>query len=278
MTLSGDGVSGERVGGGSPAVAGPSVAPPGFAARAAVITASPVKAPACVPTRVWVLAGGVLVAAIAAIVVLVTGGGGSPELAIARAINLRAGDLPGFTAQAVTSNPADNEIASRARRCPGITDPGGHPGAVKASSPMFQTGSGATSLQLQSNVEIERSSSVVASDLKRVQSEPVQSCLQQVFDGLSIPASNGVPVTIGGVQVTPLPTSRAGASASFGLRVVMVLSALGRSLPFTMDLFGYSVGRDEVSLVTYAVEQPFPPQAEQRLGALLVTRALARPH
>jgi hypothetical protein len=119
---------------------------------------------------------------------------------------------------------------------------GQHAGAVDASSPMFGAGAGLTALQVQSDVSVQRTSGIVARDLALV------------------------------------PAPATAANGSFGMRVSMAIGALGRSVPFTIDFFGYGVGRDEVTLVTYSLEESFPASAVQRLGALMVSRALAHPH
>lgn len=260
---------------GSPPAARASIPPPGLASAKLPAAASPPAQSVGRLTKKWiVLAAALIVAGVTAALVISHSSQSSAELAIARAINLKAGDVPGFTVEVSQPNAAGKELAARAQNCPGAQGLGQHKGEVNASSPQFQSGP----WQIGSEVAIERSSGTVASDFALLRSGQVHSCLKQVFDGLTIPASNGLVVKVSAVKVTSLAPPVTSASDRAGLRIAMTLSALGRAAPFTMDVLGFGVGRDEVSLTTFAVGQPFPAQTEQSLSALLVSRALARPH
>jgi hypothetical protein len=127
-------------------------------------------------------------------------------------------------------------------------------------------------------VDIEHSSNVVASDFALVRNRSFQACLAQAFESVTAPSSQGVPITISGVHVAPMPATRRGASLSFGMRMDMLVGTVNLRLPMTLGITGYGVGRDELSLVTYAIGQPFPAQTEQQLASLLINRALAHPH
>jgi hypothetical protein len=269
-----DGVSVDRAGDGASRGAVSSVAPPGFQSAPAPMPPPPTGATAHLPRRDLALFVGILLAAAVAAVLVITTGGTSRDLAIAQAINLRASDLPGFSPEPSQPNPASNELQARARHCPGIQGLGQHSDEVKAESSQFQAGPS----QVGSEAAIERSSGIVASDFALLRTGRIQSCLRQMFEGLSVPASNGILITVSGVQLTSLTPPATGAHQSFGLRMAMTFSALGRSVPFTMDILGFGVGRDEVSLSTFSVEQPFPARTEQQLSKLLVARALAHPH
>jgi hypothetical protein len=45
-----------------------------------------------------------------------------------------------------------------------------------------------------------------------------------------------------------------------------------------LEVLAFAVGRGEVTLTTIALGQPFPPEREARLFALMVSRALAAQH
>jgi hypothetical protein len=226
----------------------------------------------------WVLLG--LVAAVAAVVVAVGlhggGGGSSAARAAAGAINLRAGDLPGYTVQAPQNTATGHQIDARLQSCIG-TGAGQHAGSIDVTSPTFASGSGLLARQVESDVTIQRSSRFVASDLALMRSGRVQACLRRALEGLSIPLSTGGAVArIYDVNVTRLPIAARGADRSFGIRVTMSMGARGRHVRLYLDLIGDAVGRDELSLVTFAVTRPFPARTEQRLLSLLVSRAEGR--
>jgi len=228
-----------------------------------------------------IAAGAVAVIAIVALAVIVQGGGTSAERQIAQAINLHASDLPGFSVAPPDHAGTGDQIDSRMQNCVG-RGTGEHPGAVGMSSPQFTSGSGLQAEQVGSDATIERSTGVVASDLalarSLLQSGQMQSCLSQAFDSVTIPTSSGLPVTISRVTAAALSEPVSGSDRSFGLRATIWMSALGRSVPVVLDIIGYAVGRDELTLDTLGIGQPFAPSIEHQLSALLVARAVAHPH
>jgi hypothetical protein len=202
--------------------------------------------------------------------------GSSGEKTIARAINLRSADVPGFSAQRSGGGGAD-PVSARIASCQGGTGSGTHPGAVDASSPYFAKSAGLQDLQVQSIVEIERSPSIVQSDLVQARGGRARACLRQAFNGLKF-SVQGIQVRITHVGVTALAVPAGGANGSFGIRMKLSITTLGLSVPMTADIIGVGVGRDELSLLTTAVAEGFPGGTERRLTSLLVSRALAKPH
>ncbi len=271
-------MSGEELGIGAtvPWSTSSSVAPPG----APAVTAAPVARPASVRRRprskAVALAIGVLVAAAAGIYLSGVLAGASAQ-DIAQAINLRASDLPGFTVAADEHTGGGAQLDARMRRCLG-GDVGNHSGSVDASSPTFTSGAGLTAENVGSSVSIETSPAVVARDLALVRSARVEGCLTQAFHGFSFATSHGVPITFEGVRTFPIQVLSHGFDGGYGTRMIIDMSAAGIRLPMVMDLFAFAVGRDELGLHTFTVARPFPPATEQQLGAVLVSRALARPH
>src|SRR5579864_4515511 len=233
------------------------------------------------PNPVWMVAVGAAVLAGVIVVLLLGGGAGSsPEQAIAAAINLRASDLPGFTAQAPDHSGTGSQIDSRMRACVGSGWIAQHSGSQLAdvSSPQFASGSGLQAEQVSSDVTIKRSVGAVRSDLATIESGRIQGCLAPALDGVTIPTRSGLPVTIGNVQVTQFAPSSAGSDGSFGIRTTMLMNAAGVNVPVVLDILGYAVGKDELGLITFGIGHPFSTPSEQQLSSLLITRALARPH
>ena len=62
-----------------------------------------------------------------------------------------------------------------------------------------------------------------------------------------------------------------------GVRASIVWSANGVRIPVSVDFYDLGVGHDEVSLVVFSTEQPYPTSEEARLLSLLVARALSQP-
>lgn len=209
-----------------------------------------------------------------------SGGGSSAPRAIARAINLHASDLPGFTAQPPDHSGTGSQIGSRMKGCLGAGWIAQHTGGdlVDVSSPQFASGSGLQAEQVSSDVTIKRSTSLVRRDLAVIQSGRIQGCLGQALDGITIPTQSGPTVTIDHVRAARLAAAGQGSDGSFGIRTTMSMSALGVNVPVTLDILGYAVGRDELSLVTFTIARPFSAQIERQLAAVLISRALAHPH
>jgi hypothetical protein len=208
----------------------------------------------------------------------VAAGAGSPgQLAIARAVNLRAADLPGFTSQSAGNNGANPFGAQINSTCSGLVSGARHRRTAHAGSPLFMTTSGLRSEQVQSAVEIERSRRVVRHDLAVGRSKHTRVCIASVLKTLKF-NEQGTQVTLTNVRVTPLRVAVSGATGSFGLRVHAAVSALSISIPLNIDMIGIAVGRDEISLLAEGTERRFPRKTEQRLTQLLVSRALALPH
>jgi len=226
----------------------------------------------------WGAAVGFVAAGVGALSIapMAAGAGSSGRLAIARAINLRAADVPDFTAQPGGSSggsPFGPQINST---CSGLVATG-HRKATDASSPLFASSSGLQSEQVQSQVEIERSRRVVTHDLAVGRSRHTRVCIEDVLQGLTF-TEQGTQVTFKNVRVTPLRVDISGANGTFGLRVRATISALSIGIPIDIDLIGAAVGRDEISLTTAGIDRGVPRKTDQRLTQLMVSRALALPH
>jgi hypothetical protein len=249
----------------------PTVPPP-----IAPVPSAPRNPSVRIPARL--LAAGAGLVALVALALVLTGviGGSASPAEIAGQINLNVGDLLGFRAQP-RSHSADGALDARAQGCQALQNKG-HSSVAGVKSPMFTGGTGLQVTEIESDVSIEQSPAVVAHDFALVSSSELRACMTRVFEGVTLPTPSGNRVTISGVAVVPVQVSAQGSNQSFGLRMTMTMSANGINVPVVMDLFGFGVGHDELSLMLFTVAQPpFAPR-EQQLSSLLVSRALARPH
>jgi hypothetical protein len=204
------------------------------------------------------------------------GADSSGQLAIARAINLRASDVPGFSAHPgphPTGSPFGAQINAM---CSGVVG-GKRRRTAQASSPVFQSSTGLMVRMVQSDVQIERSRSTVTHDLAVARSKHTRVCITRVLQGLIL-NEQGTLFTVTDVRVTPLHVAIPGTNGSFGLRIKAVVLAPPVRIPFSVDLIGLAVGRDEISLTAEGVDEVFPHKTEKLLSQLLVNRALALPH
>jgi hypothetical protein len=200
--------------------------------------------------------------------------GPSSDPAIAGAINLRASDLPGFKAQPSGTGSGNPLNAKAKEACPGITSKG-HRAFI--SSPNFQRSSSLEVQAVQSQVQIESSRRVAATDVAHLSSPNLPACYRRVFEGLTLP-TNGGNVKITDVGVTRLSVTVPGADSAYGIRIKMVMSIETTHIPVQMDQVGFGVGRDLLNFFTMSLVEPLPASMENRLESLIVRRALAEPH
>jgi hypothetical protein len=219
----------------------------------------------------------------------------------ARAVNLRAGDMPGFVGK--PKKPEHPNLHNKAfeadsqyRRCFSIakqTKP-----VFKASSDQFNDVGRLGYASVSSQVEIAPTIATAQRELaaiKKALGDPAAGrCLARVFDRLgtqSTPmrtARATVRVTVGGLRLAPLQVGSVtaatdgGVGLSLGMHVTYTVSARGRTVTVPrslhLDVLAFAVGRGEVTLTTITLGQPFPPEREARLFALMASRALAARH
>jgi hypothetical protein len=152
----------------------------------------------------------------------------------------------------------------------------GDHGAADASSPLLTNP--LSDQEIQSSASVEPSSGVVAADLAALNASSAGTCLAKSLSGITLTTSSGVPVTISSAQASPTRVAIPGASGTWGLTLAVSMTGQGRVVPMTMELLGFGVGRDGLSLMTVGVARPFPEPDELYLSELLVSRALAQPH
>jgi hypothetical protein len=236
---------------------------------------------------------GIVAAAAAALAVVLTGSATpttpNAPAAIARAINVRQSDLAGFTVEPNANATISGRPQERFNRCVGLgtlidyVRDGGDSAARGISSPQFTSGSGLRSEAVSSTVGVEASRNAVANELAQARSQlaghRVQDCLDQALDHVTYHYPDGRSIALGAVHVYPVASPAGGTDGQVAIEVEMMLTAsTGVSVPVYMDMFGFGVGRDALSLLTFGVEQPFPFATELRLASLMVSRATRLPH
>lgn len=188
------------------------------------------------------------------------------------------------------------EAGSQYQRCFSIgkqTKP-----VFKASSNEFSDVGRLSYASASSQVEIAPSIAAAQRELatiKKALGDPASGrCLARIFDRLGTQsqpirtAKGTVRVTIGGLRLAPLQVGSVtagtdgGLGFSLGMNVTYIVSARGRTVrvptSLHIEVLAFAVGRGEVTLTTTTLGQPFPPEREARLFALLVSRAVAARH
>ncbi len=200
-------------------------------------------------------------------------------LAFAQAVNLTADDVPGFKA-----SEKENHSSAREKRleqdmvkCAGTTALGeagssSHNALAAESSKQYELKHGILDFSVSSEVSVQSSAAEALSALKAIRSSHVRGCfshyLQQVFKGEQLKGAKVGPVSIQ-AGVPPAP----GTSGGFGWRVTASFIVRTIKVPIYLDFLGFVDGPAEVTLLSTGLIRPFPAEVQQRLFALLLTRA-----
>jgi hypothetical protein len=209
--------------------------------------------------------------------------GGSPSrahaLAFAQAVNLTADDVPGFT----PSNKEDHSSAREKRlerdmaKCAGTTGLGAggnssHDALASQSSKQYELKHGILDFSVSSEVSVQNSAAEALGALRAIRSAHVRDCfshyLQQVFKGQRLKGAKVGPVSVQ-AGIPPAP----GTSGGFGWRVTASFLVRTIKVPVYLDFLGFVDGPAEVTLLSTGLIRPFPAEVQQRLFALLLTRA-----
>ena len=282
---------GAPAGPGASALAAPAgAAASALAAPPAVVAATPahhlaLPAPRALRFSGWLTPLAIVIAVIAAGVaaVMAVGGGSGGPRAIAQQINLHLSDLPGYEVASKDQGlgasilPTGLEHGALSN-CAGL-DRGPRPGEVDAGSPWFRLSAGLTGEAVLSSVSVEPSSGLTAGDLTLLRSPHALACFTQAVGlGSRIGAAAVPGASVLRPRVHTIAAPGRGADGSLGVRIAMPVDVRGVTLQVDMDWLAYRVGRDELSLFTFAIDHPFVRAAEQQLSTLMINRARALPH
>jgi len=196
-------------------------------------------------------------------------------LAIARAVNLNAADIPGASIAPRAARRSSARERAEYRACERSVDHG-HV-LDRASSPKLKRGSGLETEQIGSTVTVLGDASGVKREFSQLGRPAVLECIAQTlthnFAEKSVREAHW-----GSFTVSRLPVKAVGASATVGAQIAATLNfSLNEvSVPIYFDVLAFATGSTEVSLSAASVTQPVPGTTEQELLALLLARADAR--
>lgn len=205
------------------------------------------------------------------------GGQSPPSDARARsfaaAVNLRASDLPGFSATTRSqrrTTPSEERIERELAACAGGL--GSALGSGEQASPQFKHKVNVLQVSVSSNVSFLPSAADGGAQLTVLRSPRTRGCLATYLRRLlSQQRYGGAQVThVGVTQGTP---PAAGTTGGFGWRLTAVFTVKRLNVPFYLDILGFLYKGAEVTLVSTGEALPFPAAIEERLFELLVTRA-----
>jgi hypothetical protein len=198
-------------------------------------------------------------------------------LAFARAVNLTASDVPGFSAARRSAPAPQKRAEGELFRCAGARGAPGHSRArdvAQAGSPSFELRRGIIDLGVSSEVGVARSPALADSEVAALHSRRVRTCFRRYLDSV-LAAGRPRGTNVGPVAIESGNPPAPGAAGSFGWRVRASFGLDGVSVPVYLDLLGFVYGAARVTLVSSGAVRPFPALAQQRLFALLLLRARA---
>ena len=192
--------------------------------------------------------------------------------AAAEKINLRAADLPGYTATPATKEDKADAQEKASQACIGAST--GEP-VAEFSSDDFEKGAALPSVQFASKVSFRDDAATVRSDLAAFSSEKASGCLStfaaQIFAGVN-PTSG---ITFAAPEVTKMTPAAAGVDGAFGYSIKTIATAKGQKVPFVIEFLGASKGRTKLTLSVFAVGGPVPAAERDILFATLMQRTSA---
>ncbi len=195
-------------------------------------------------------------------------------LAYARAVNLTASDVPGFTAsdRHEHSSPHDRQLEHELMSCAGLS--GTSKGVLEEGSKSFELKRGIVNLSVSSEVSVEPSVAQAQRLRGAVASPRVRECFSR-YVGLLLQSLHVKGASIGPVTIQSGTPPAPGTGGGFGWRITASFAVRGIKLPFYLDILGFVDGPSEVTLTSSGLLRPFPAEAQQHLYALLLARAKA---
>ena len=195
-------------------------------------------------------------------------------------MNLTAADVPGFSSSgSARGGPRSHKRAEgELFGCAGARRSGARTRSTdvaSASSPSFEFRHGIIDVGVSSEVGVSRSSALADAELAALHSGRVRTCFERYLHSV-LAAGHSRATRIGPVTIESGNPPAPGTSGSFGWRVRATFGLKGLRVPVYLDLLGFVYGPARVTLVSSGALRPFPALAQQRLFALLLTRARAR--
>lgn len=209
--------------------------------------------------------------------------GGSPThaqaLAFARAVNLTAADVPGFT----PSHKPEHESAAERRLQQQLRSCGGAVGAralqhaqgtlAEASSPHFELKRGVLALSVSSEVSVAHTSAEADAALAAIRSPRVRACFSRYLSSLLQSEQHSPGETVVGVSIASGTPPAPGTTGGFGWRVTATLAIQGIHISLYFDILGFVEGPSQVTLTSSGTVRPFPARPQEQLYSQLLTRA-----
>jgi hypothetical protein len=205
-------------------------------------------------------------------------------IGFARAVNLTAADVPGFTATARHGKEHKSAAEKRLERgltlCVGksVNSP---MDLAEESSMDFKFEHAVLHFSVSSEVSVAQTPALAAKELSAIRGNHVRECLShyldlllkyQILKGQRSRAINPNSISLSISDGTP---PAPGATGSFWWRITATVAIHHIKLPYYVDILGFVYGPAEVSMSSSGALRPFPAATQEHLYLLLLRRAEA---
>jgi hypothetical protein len=191
--------------------------------------------------------------------------------ALAQAINLRQGDVPGLPGTPHVTTAADRLSTAEVAACLGATDPRRRLADVHSDD--FTQSRGLELQQAGSSVVVQASAQVAAGDMSAYAGPRAPSCLAAYLVRSLERSASSAPVRYGTPRIGSLAAPAGAGGPTFGYRFAIPATASGVRFTIHSDIQAFQSGPAEVALQTSWIGRPFPVAEERRLLSRLVARA-----
>jgi hypothetical protein len=198
-------------------------------------------------------------------------------IAFARAVNLRASDLPGFSVSVERGNERKTATEKQAERelsrCLGAFASSSDE-LAEVSSKHFKYTRGLLDVGVSSTVSVTRPPGLTAAEVAALHGGRVRACLSRYLDllvrGTQFHGAQVSPFSI--VSGTPPAPGTAG---GYGWRIKATIAIRRIKIPIYVDILGFVDGPANVALMSTGLLAPVPAVIQQRLFLRLLGRAKA---
>jgi hypothetical protein len=201
-------------------------------------------------------------------------------LSYAHAVNLHAGDLPGFTSSgSETEAPKPGQLALEEIRCSDGVSPARPVAQIDSTEFTSEIARAFYGKIMKSTVEVWPTPALVALNNSPSHISRARTCFVRFLEALHkrINQERKGRRQIGPFTITTVPTPSPGVSDSFltTINETLLLHTGAIRAHVYRDIFGFTTGQAEIELEASGVGHPVPPATEKKALLLLLARAKA---
>jgi hypothetical protein len=192
------------------------------------------------------------------------------------AVNLRAGDVPGFSAsEAEVEAPKPGPAGLEGARCTGALDPRRRTAAIESTT--LEAGRVRAARFIRSRVEVWPTHADVVSNSSKAHTEHGRACLKRVFEAARARVNRNRQGAIGPFKIASAPISIPGLERSYltSINETRLRRSGAVLVHIYRDLFAFISGPAEVELEAVGFSHPLAASTEQQALEVIVARARA---